>query len=111
MRQPCLVDHIYGRRESLTPSDRPHVFANELELYLDHFAELERTATGTKGARSVQAFRDGLLTGLAHYRKLVLEPAFEGENLASLRAAIERAEERLSPGRPVSNAAASAAHA
>jgi len=86
-----MVDHIYGRRESLVPADRPHLFAKELDLYLAHYRELERTTSGPRAARSLRAFREGLLSGLAHYRALCERPAYPGENLASLGRAVEEA--------------------
>ena len=82
-----MVDHIYGRGPGLTPAERPHLFAKELEMYVDHWQGLE----GKKAA----AFRDQLLEGMARYRALCQQPAFEGENLASLRATLDRQEARL----------------
>ena len=74
-----MVDHIYGRGAGLVPVHRPHMFAKELELYVDHCLQLE----GKKFA----SFRDNLLRGIAHYR--MLHSAYPGENLASLHRALE----------------------
>ena len=82
-----MVDHIYGRRASLVPADRPHMFAKELELYVDHCQGLE--------GKKAEAFRDKLLEGIVEYRALCEQPAFPGENLASLRAALDVQEARL----------------
>ena len=82
-----MVDHIYGRRASLVPADRPHMFAKELELYVDAWAQLE--------GKKADTFRDNLLEGIAHYRALCQQPAFPGENLTSLRAALDAQEARL----------------
>ena len=82
-----MVDHIYGRGPGLVPADRPHMFAKELELYVDHCERLE--------GKKADAFRDNLLEGMATYRALCEEPAFPGENLASLRAALDVQEARL----------------
>ena len=79
-----MVDQIYGRGASLTPADRPHMFAKELQLYLDHCGRLE-------GKKAV-AFRARLAEGMAHYRALCAGPAFPGENLESLRAALDAAQ-------------------
>ena len=86
-----MVDHIYGRGASLTPADRPHMFAKELQLYVDHCERLE-------GKKAV-AFRDKLLEGIAWYRALCEQPAFPGENLDSLRAALDAQGARLLAGR------------
>jgi hypothetical protein len=82
-----MVDHIYGRGASLVPADRPHMFAKELQLYVDHFEKLE--------GKKADTFRDRLLEGIAKYRTLCEGPAFPGENLESLRAALETETTRL----------------
>ena len=89
-----LVDHIYGRGPSLVPDDRPHFFAKELELYVDHWARLDASAD-PKVQKHAAQFRERLLAGLERYRELVQRPAFPGENLGSLRDAVEAAAVRL----------------
>jgi len=91
-----MVDHIYGRGPSLTPAWRPHMFAGELGLYLDEYDKLVAAALcDPAAAERVAVFRANLEDGLAHYRGLAREPAYPGENLASLTEAIARAERRL----------------
>jgi hypothetical protein len=80
-----MVDHIYGRGQSLVPADRPHMFAKELELYVDHCLLLE--------GKKFEFFRDKLLQGIAHYRALAT--AYPGENLPSLHAALDQQTARL----------------
>ena len=80
-----MVDHIYGRGESLVPADRPHLFAKELELYVDHCVQLE--------GKKFDSFRDKLLQGISHYRSLAA--AYPGENIASLHAALDTQTARL----------------
>lgn len=92
-----MVDHIYGRAEaSLVPESRPHMFANELAMNLtDLEAVCARQSGDRAGARRVEAYRKTLREGLDYYRMLVNGPAFPGENLASLREAIDAAVARL----------------
>lgn len=87
-----MVDHIYGRGESLVPADRPHMFAKELALYVDHWQGL----TGKKA----DAFAERLLESMAHYRALCARPGFPGENLESLRAALDEQAARLGAAVP-----------
>ncbi len=82
-----MVDHIYGRGASVVPGDRPHMFAKELQLYVDHW----QTMTGKKA----DAFRGNLLQGIAFYRELCGRESFPGENLASLLAALDAQARRL----------------
>jgi hypothetical protein len=93
-----MVDHIYGRAEpSLVPGSRPHMFATELRMYVDHFGTLvDRLAPGDeKSMAKLATFKENLERGLAHYRELVAETAFEEENLASLSEAIDAQATRI----------------
>ncbi len=35
-----MVNHIYGRGKSLVSSERPHMFAKEIKLYVDYFKRM-----------------------------------------------------------------------
>ena len=93
-----MVGHIYGRIPSLVPAVRPHFFAAELDMYLDHFEKL-RSETHPENAKDVQkleTFRVNLAANLAWYRQwLATRSAMETENLSSLRETVGRAELRL----------------
>jgi hypothetical protein len=93
-----MIDHIHGRIPSLVPSHRPHTFAAELSMYLDHLDSL-RASTHPENAKDVEkldTFRVNLAASLAWYRGwLATASALPGENIASLREEVERAEEVL----------------
>ena len=42
-----MVDHIYGRGPSLVSYERPHMFAKEISMYVDHFEKLVNRCTQT----------------------------------------------------------------
>src|SRR5699024_1601864 len=42
-----MIDHIYGRGESLIPAERPHMFGNEIKLYVDYFEQLVEKSEGS----------------------------------------------------------------
>lgn len=69
-----MVDHIYGRTESLTPADRPHMFIAELDLYIDYLKEKleEELLQGTlpKKAKYYTEFYLNLRKGIAYYQSL-----------------------------------------
>ncbi len=93
-----MIDHIYGRIPSLVPQERPHVFAAEIDLYLDHFEKLcaDTHPENARDLQKVDTFRVNLAANLAWYRQwLAVRSGFDGENLSSLREAVERAEMRL----------------
>lgn len=69
-----MTDHIYGRTNILTNSNRPHMFIAELDLYIDYLKEeLEndmRTEQFSKRKKYYTSFYQNLLNGITYYRNL-----------------------------------------
>jgi hypothetical protein len=69
-----MVDHIYGRVNVLNNTYRPHVFVNELNMYVQYWknkkAELQETMTD-KQEKYLQSFWQNLQHGIAYYKELV----------------------------------------
>lgn len=69
-----MVDHIYGRVNVLNNTYRPHVFINELSMYVQYWknkkAELQETMTD-KQEKYLQSFWQNLQQGIAYYKELV----------------------------------------
>lgn len=92
-----MVDHINGRIDLLKAKVRPHMFINELKLYVDYLKE-EARRTRLKLAQNTPAYfatyKANLLEGIAFYRAKMAKTlqdkrhAFE-EALAELQAEIE----------------------
>ena len=61
-----MVDHIYGRGNVLNDRPRPHMFVNELTLYVDYLKRQQ-----AKG-RDVRTFAANLLDGIAYCESLDL---------------------------------------
>jgi hypothetical protein len=56
-----MVDHIYGRIDSLVPEDRPHMFATEVELYVTYFSKLlNRMEMDTANMNYLKVFKENL---------------------------------------------------
>ena len=71
-----MVDHIYGRTNVITRTDRPNMFVKELKLYLDYLKNKIEQAKGSssiKQEKSLQSFVDNLKEGINYYHNL-----FEG---------------------------------
>jgi hypothetical protein len=91
-----MVDHIYGRGPSLVPPHRPHVFAQELELYVDYYEKLVRNGnTGEGDARYRAKFRQNLEESMAFLLQVADREPYEGENLASIPAHVAVQKTRL----------------
>lgn len=92
-----MVDHIYGRIDLLKEKARPHMFVNELKLYIDYLKE-EMARTRLKLAQNTPAYfatyKANLLEGIAFYRAKVAKSMQQGrdrfeQHLAELQAEIE----------------------
>jgi hypothetical protein len=69
-----MTDHIYGRKNLLNSLPRPHMFVNELHLYIDYLKkELGkcRLLTTAKQEQYFKNFRSNLLSGIEYYNSLL----------------------------------------
>lgn len=76
IRLDDMVGHIYGRRRLPFSEKRPHMFINELRLYIDYLQnkhEQHTLAPTEKEERYLAAFADTMRQGIAYYRQLAAE--------------------------------------
>ncbi len=69
-----MVDHIYGRANLLTTANRPNLFINELNLYLEYLKkdiENQLDTLNEKKAKYYQKFSNQLQEGINYYKTLV----------------------------------------
>ncbi|MCF7808969.1 MAG: hypothetical protein K9M49_09635 [Candidatus Marinimicrobia bacterium] len=91
-----MVDQIYGRGKELLPESRPHMFAKEIQLYVDYFKRLiDDNLSNPRQHKMLDSFYDNMKVGLEYCRSLATNRPFKGENLASINEAIERQGKRL----------------
>ena len=91
-----MVDHIYGRGESLVPAERPHMFAKEIVMYVDYFEKLvSRSGRTPKELAYLREFQENLENGMTYCLEVAAEAPYENENLASIPPCVERQRERL----------------
>ncbi len=65
-----MVDHIYGRISLMTNPERPHMFVNELMIYIDYFREeVEKSSVDltTRTQKYLAEFKSNLLEGIENY--------------------------------------------
>lgn len=82
-----MVDHIYGRASVLNELRRPHMFVNELALYVDYLSDriaAAGSAATPKDLAHLETFKANLGEGIAYYRRLV--PSIMNEPAACLAA-------------------------
>jgi hypothetical protein len=68
-----LINHIYGKTNLITRTDRPHMFVNELKIYTDYLKNIIEDAKGSmteKQEKYFLNFSQNLQNGIAYYNKL-----------------------------------------
>lgn len=84
-----MVDHIYGRSESLVPKERPHMYHKEISMYFEWLNDKIKTCTGE--SNQIKMIRDtfaNLNKGILFCKEIAdTAQAYPDENLASLKEA------------------------
>lgn len=71
-----MIQHIYGKTNLLDAVNRPNLFINELNLYVDYLKKdiaLQLDELSTKKAKYFSKFKTQLLQGIAYYKELIPE--------------------------------------
>jgi hypothetical protein len=94
-----LVGHIYGRLSILCQRERPHMFIQELKLYVDHLCDqIEKRSAGllSRTPKQIEEFASNLMDGIRYYRVLSRQIVEEHrERFLSDLASMQRRLERL----------------
>jgi len=91
-----MVDHIYGRGKSLVSPERPHMFAKEIEMYVDYFGRLAKKCTGRQHEiRQLREFHANLENGLDLCLEIAERRPYIDENLASIPPVVKKQRTRL----------------
>ncbi len=68
-----MIDHIYGRTNSLFNADRPNVFMKELKIYIDYLKGKIEECSNDFNAQQVKyfnTFRSNLQDGISYYKDM-----------------------------------------
>lgn len=68
-----ITDHIYGRENMITRTDRPHVFSKELSIYIDYLKnklDEVKTSMTPKDEKYFKTFISNLNDGITYYKNL-----------------------------------------
>lgn len=69
-----MVGHIYGKVDLLNTVNRPHMFINELALYLEYYKknlEDRNLGSDSKKQKYLVRFKNQLLDGISYYKQLI----------------------------------------
>lgn len=91
-----MVDHIYGRSESLVPEERPHMFAKELTMYVDYFEDLVDQSDGSEGElKKMKKFKKNLEKGMQYCLEIAESNPYADEQLDSIPETVAQQKPRL----------------
>jgi hypothetical protein len=92
-----MTDHIYGRRESIVPENRPHMFAKELEMYVDYVEALAlQEEDRDSGAwKKLVRMKKNLEKGMEFCEEIAARAPYKDENLDSLNETVKVQRKRL----------------
>lgn len=68
-----MIDHIYGRSNSLINPDRPNVFIKELKIYIDYLKGKIEEGSSDISAQQVKyfnKFKSNLQDGISYYKEM-----------------------------------------
>lgn len=69
-----MTDHIYGRGNVISRNDRPHMFINELRMYLDALSQKFESYNNPENKiqpKSIQSFSQNMIDGIEYYTGLL----------------------------------------
>lgn len=91
-----MTDHIYGKSRSLVPSERPHMFAAEIIMYVDYFEKLLSNDSYTQiEIKRLREFKNNLEDGMNICLDIAGMTPYDEENLASIPPCVEKQRKRL----------------
>ena len=93
-----MIDHIYGSVDLLKGVARPHLFINELNLYIDYFQKefnIHVKNLNDKKQKYLVKFRNELESGISYYKELFPQLSFQKQRIVELLEQLFLAEEKL----------------
>ncbi|HEY1025485.1 MAG TPA: hypothetical protein VGE26_09995 [Sphingobacteriaceae bacterium] len=93
-----MVKHIYGKINVLKSTDRPHMFINELNLYVDYLKKDISSYMADiteKKEKQLMKFKQQLLQGIKYYQDLLPRLTDNMQFLNELKRELFLSEERL----------------
>lgn len=95
-----MIQHIYGKTNLLESVNRPNLFINELNLYVDYLKKdiaLHLDELSAKKERYFTKFKEQLLQGIAYYQGLIPELKKQSNiAISEMQQQLQQAEHALS---------------
>jgi hypothetical protein len=91
-----MINHIYGKGESLVSDERPHMFCQEIELYVNYYEKIITTMGNSEAELNyLETFKKNLENGMDLILEISQQTAYPNENLDSIPEFVETQRKRL----------------
>ncbi len=91
-----MMAHFYNKQKSLVSKDRPHMFAKEIQMYVDYFENLIRKGDlSERTTNTLNEFYENMKSGMEYCRSFSNKQPFTEENIESINIWIDEQKSRL----------------
>ena len=80
-----MMAHFYNKQKSLVSKDRPHMFAKEIQMYVDYFDRLiKKSDLNERTTKTLNEFYENMKSGMEYCRTFSQKQPFTSENIDSI---------------------------
>ena len=91
-----MMAHFYNKQKSLVSKERPHMFAKEIQMYVDYFDRLvKKSELNERVTKTLNEFYENMKSGMEYCRTFAQKQPFTSENIASINPWIDEQKIRL----------------
>ena len=91
-----MMEHFYNKRKSLISIERPHMFAKEIQMYVDYFEKLlKESELNERVLRTLKDFYENLQSGIEYCRNFSQKQPYTSENIKSIKPWLDEQKVRL----------------
>ena len=91
-----MMEHFYNKKESLISKDRPHMFAKEIQMYVDYYDKLVKESDlNERVSKTLKEFYENLKSGMEYCRNFSNKIPYASENIKSIKFLVDEQKERL----------------
>ena len=91
-----MMAHFYNKQKSLVSEERPHMFAKEIQMYVDYFNMLiKKSDFSERTTKTLNEFYENMKSGMEYCRTFSTKQPFTSENIDSINIWIDEQKARL----------------
>lgn len=91
-----MMAHFYNKQKSLVSKDRPHMFAKEIQMYVDYFDRLiKKSDLNERTTKTLNEFYENMKSGMEYCRTFSQKKPFTSENVKSIKSWVDEQQVRL----------------